>query len=137
MNRRRHLLCGALLATIVLMTVPIAAAQSGKQDYQTYCAECHGVDGKGNGPGIQWYEMTTKPPDITLLAARHGGKFPFDQVVDIVDGRKAIPSHERLEMPFFSVRLQNPGEGFSPESDAAVKKRIDAIVTYVESLQNN
>jgi len=135
MNRRRYLLCGSFLVTIVVAPLSIAAAQTGKQDYETYCAECHGVDGKGNGPAIQWYAMTTKPPDLTLLAARHGGKFPFDEVVDIVDGRKAIPSHERLSMPFFAVKLQNPDEGFNPASDAAVRKRIDAIVTYVESLQ--
>jgi mono/diheme cytochrome c family protein len=135
MSGRRYLVCGALLATIVVAPISMAAAQTGKQDYETYCADCHGADGKGNGPANQSFAMSTKPPDITLLAARHGGKFPFDEVVDIVDGRKAIPSHERLEMPFFAVKLQNPGEGFNPASDAAVKKRIDAIVTYVGSLQ--
>ncbi len=134
MNRIRYLVCGAILATVVA-PLSIAAAQTGKQDYETYCADCHGADGKGNGPANQAIAMSTTPPDITLLAARHGGKFPFDEVVDIVDGRKAIPSHARLEMPFFAVKLQNPGEGFNPASDAAVKKRIDAIVTYVESLQ--
>ncbi len=135
MNRRRYLVGGALLATVIAASFSIAAAQSGKQDYDTYCADCHGADGKGNGPANKTIGMSTKPADITLLAALHGGKFPFDEVVDIVDGRKAIPSHERLEMPFFAVKLQNPGEGFNPASDAAVKKRIDAIVTYVESLQ--
>ena len=133
---RRYLICGALLLTIGVTPLSIAAAPTGKQDYETYCAECHGTDGKGNGPASQSLATVAQPPDITLLAARHGGKFPFAEVVDVVDGRKAIPSHARLEMPFFAVKLQNPGEGFSPDSDAAVRKRIDAIVTYVESLQN-
>ena len=26
------------------------SADSGKQMYMSYCATCHGVDGKGNGP---------------------------------------------------------------------------------------
>lgn len=135
MNRRNYLLCGGLLVTMVVAPLSIARAQTGKQDYESYCADCHGADGRGNGPANQAIGMSTKPADITLLAARHGGKFPFDEVVDIVDGRKAIPSHDRLEMPFFAVKLQNPGEGFNPTSDAVVRKRIDAIVTYVESLQ--
>ena len=31
--------------------------------------------------------------------------------------------------------LQKPGREFTPESDAEVKKRIDAMARYVESLQ--
>jgi mono/diheme cytochrome c family protein len=129
MECRRHIVCGALLATMFVAPLSIAAAQTGKPDYETYCADCHGDDGKGNGPANRSIGMSTRPADITLLAARHGGKFPFNKVIDIVDGRTAIPSHERLEMPFFAVKLQDPGEGFNPASDAAVRKRIDAIVT--------
>jgi len=50
--------------------------------------------------------MSTTPADITLFAATYGGKFPFDEVIDIVDGRKeTIPAHARLEMPFFAVKF--------------------------------
>jgi hypothetical protein len=31
--------------------------------------------------------------------------------------------------------LQKPGQEFTPESDAEVKKRIDAMARYVESIQ--
>lgn len=79
--------------------------------------------------------MTPSPPDLRRLSARNGGKFPFDEVVDIVDGRKAIPSHARLQMPFLGVKLQKPGEEFSPGSDADVARRLAAIARYVESLQ--
>ena len=112
-----------------------AAAQSGKRDYEAYCADCHGSDGKGNGPSLQTIPMNPPPPDLTLLAKKNGGKFPFDEVVNIIDGRKNIPSHERLQMPFLGTTLQKPGEEFTPESDAEVKKRIESMARYVESLQ--
>jgi hypothetical protein len=79
--------------------------------------------------------MNPPPPDLTLLAKKNGGKFPFDEVVNIIDGRKNIPSHERLQMPFLGTTLQKPGEEFTPESDAEVKKRIESMARYVESLQ--
>ena len=132
-DRARFLLMLLLLA-IVLTSRP-AAAQSGKQDYDAYCAECHGRDGKGNGPTTQAIPMNPPPPDLTILAKKNGGKFPFGEVVDIVDGRKNIPSHGRLQMPFLGTTLQQPGKEFTPESDAAVKGRIDAMARYVESLQ--
>ena len=112
-----------------------AAAQTGKQDYDAYCAECHGDTGKGDGPGTKVLATNPPPPDLTHLSAHNGGKFPLDEVVDIIDGRKAIPSHARLQMPFLGVKLQKPGEEFTPSSDAQVTSRIDAIAHYVETMQ--
>ena len=79
--------------------------------------------------------MHPPPSDLTQLTKDNGGKFPFDEVVDTIDGRKNIPSHERLQMPFLGETLQKPGQEFTPESDAEVKKRIEAMARYVESLQ--
>jgi mono/diheme cytochrome c family protein len=112
-----------------------AAEPSGQADYQHYCADCHGKDGRGNGPLVKQIPMSPPPSDLTLLATAHGGKFPFDEVVDVIDGRKAVPSHERIQMPFWGVTLQKPGQEFSPASDAEVKRRLDAIAHYLESLQ--
>ena len=123
------------LITLLSATVRPVAAQSGKQDYEKYCADCHGPGGKGDGPFVQRIPMHPPPSDLTQLTKDNGGKFPFDEVVETIDGRKNIPSHERLEMPFLGTTLQKPGQEFTPESDAEVKKRIDAIARYVESLQ--
>jgi mono/diheme cytochrome c family protein len=123
-----------LILALTLTALP-AAAQSGKQDYDKYCADCHGPEGKGNGSALSTIPMNPPPPDLTLLAAKNGGKFPFQNVVDIIDGRKNIPSHERIQMPFLGTTLQEPGKEFTPESDAAVKQRIESMARYVESLQ--
>ena len=112
-----------------------AAEPAGKADYERYCADCHGNDATGNGPLVKQIPMSPPPSNLTLLARGHGGKFPFAEVVDDIDGRKAIPSHQRIQMPFWGVTLQTPNHEFTPSSDAEVKRRIEAMARYVESLQ--
>jgi len=124
-----------VLILVVAANVQTAAAQSGIQDYQNYCAECHGLGGKGDGPSRLTIPMNPPPNDLTVMARNNGGKFPFDRVVDSIDGRKNIPSHARLQMPFWGTTLQKPGKEFTPESDADVKRRIDSMARYVESIQ--
>jgi mono/diheme cytochrome c family protein len=124
-----------VLIAVFGLTARTAAAQSGKQDYDAYCAECHGPGGKGNGPSTLTIPMNPPPPDLTLLSKKNNGKFPFDEVEDIIDGRKAIASHERIQMPFLGVTLQKPGQEFTTPSEASVRSRIHAMASYVESLQ--
>jgi hypothetical protein len=38
-------------------------------------------------------------------------------------------------MPFWGVNFQQEGKEFTPQSEARAKARIDALVTYVESIQ--
>jgi mono/diheme cytochrome c family protein len=134
-GERLQLAVFLVLILMLAFTAHTAAAQSGKQDYEKYCADCHGSDGKGKGPSLQTIPMNPPPSDLTQLAKDNGGKFPFDEVVDTIDGRKNIPSHERLQMPFLGTTLQKPGQEFTPESNAEVKKRIEAMARYVEGLQ--
>jgi mono/diheme cytochrome c family protein len=123
----------AFLAAICLMAGNTwAETPTGQQDYQRYCAVCHGPKGKGNGEAS--YSLSgTNPPDLTL-SKRNGGKFPYEDVYETVDGRKEFPSHERLNMPFFGTNLEIE-EGGSPEAKAKADARISAIVHYVESIQ--
>ncbi len=124
-----------LLILVLATTARTAAAQSGIRDYQIYCADCHGLGGKGDGPSRLTIPMNPPPNDLTVMAKKNGGTFPFDEVVDSIDGRKNIPSHARLQMPFWGTTLQQPGKEFTPESDAEVKKRIESMARYVESIQ--
>lgn len=128
-------MAGIMLIAMLALAAAPAAAQSGKQDYDAYCADCHGSDGKGNGPSTSAIPMNPPPTDLTGMTKKNGGKFPFDQVVDIIDGRKNIPSHERVQMPFLGTTLQQPGKEFTPQSDAEVRRRIESMASYVESLQ--
>ena len=98
-----------MVVMTLALTARTAAGQSGKQDYEKYCADCHGPGGKGDGPFVQTIPMHPPPSDLTQLTKENGGKFPFDEMVETIDGRKNIPSHERLEMPFLETTLQKPG----------------------------
>jgi mono/diheme cytochrome c family protein len=117
----------ALMLCCLAVSLPSFAADSGAQDYQHNCAGCHGSDGRGNGPDVNTIPGI-RPPDLTLLSRDNGGQFPFQQVEDTIDGRKGIPQHKRFDMPFWGVSLQEPGQEFTPASEAKVKARIDAIV---------
>ena len=66
--------------------VPItnAPSNSGKEMFNSYCAVCHGKDGKGNGPAAS--AMKTPPTDLTLLAQKNGGKYPAAHVAAVIRG---------------------------------------------------
>ena len=117
-----------------LAASPSAAQSTGKNDYATNCAGCHGSNGKGAGPTL-YVIPGIYPSDLTQLSKRAAGKFPFQHVEDSIDGRKGLPSHQRFDMPFWGVKFQESGKEFSPEAEARVKARIDDIVRYVDSLQ--
>ena len=66
--------------------------------YATYCAVCHGTEGKGDGPMAKALKVT--PPDLTRLAARNGGKFPVSRVQKIIASKEPVPAgHGTREMP--------------------------------------
>jgi mono/diheme cytochrome c family protein len=59
-----------------LKTVPMAYSDpsSSAQMYKDYCAACHGKEGKGDGPAVEF--LKTPPPDLRTLAQRNNGKYP-------------------------------------------------------------
>jgi mono/diheme cytochrome c family protein len=106
----------------------------GKADFNKHCAPCHGTNGKGHGPEVQVIPGI-KPSDLTLISRNNGGVFPFQEVADTIDGRKGVPSHKRFDMPFWGVNFQQQGQEFTPQSEAVAKARIDAVVSYIETIQ--
>jgi mono/diheme cytochrome c family protein len=107
--------------------VPTSAA-SGKEMFRSYCASCHGMDGKGHGPAAP--ALKVPPTDLTLLAKQSGGKFPNMRVMSsIKDGTQT--GHGSKDMPVWgpilsTVSSDNPGE---------VTQRIGNLVGFIESLQ--
>ncbi len=138
----RNGLCGKnspavafMLCVAFLFAASLASAQdTGKQDFTKHCVGCHGADGKGHGPDL-YILAGVKPADLTVLSKKNGGVFPFQDVEDTIDGRKKVPKHNRFDMPFWGVTFQQSGQEFTPESEAKAKDRIDSIVRYIETLQ--
>lgn len=108
---------------------PSDATDLGKDLFRVYCATCHGVDGRGAGPMAS--ELRRLPPNLTSYAVRNGGVFPSERVRSIIDGR-LVGSHGTSEMPVWGNAFKRTRGGLSEE---AAKARIDAIVKYLEAIQ--
>jgi len=76
-----------------------AMAGSGKQTYLHYCAKCHGLDARGNGPASDI--LKTPPPDLTTIAKRHDGKFQYEYVSDVLRFGTRIVAHGSSDMPIW------------------------------------
>ena len=105
-------------------------AGAGDDLYKDYCAACHGKSGTGDGPLA--HNMKKRPPDLTLLAKQNGGVFPSALAYKIIDGRQVTPGHGGPDMPTWGTAFKASQSGPSEE---AVKGRIEALVKYLESLQ--
>jgi mono/diheme cytochrome c family protein len=113
-------------------TPPSAAvsAAGGAYAFRTYCASCHGTDGRGEGPLTD--SLRFRPPDLTLIAKRNGGEFPTEKVVRIVDGRNPLKGHGGPEMPIWGDAFRNAETGYD---DAAARAKVRAVVDYLKTLQ--
>lgn len=56
-------LCSAVNSLVLLFLTANATAETAKDNYQTYCVQCHGME--GNGKGINVADMSTQPRDHT------------------------------------------------------------------------
>lgn len=134
-----------LHATIVLACVATsisAIAQekskkpdAGQYEFQTSCASCHGAAGKGDGPIAT--QLKTPPPDLTVLAKKNGGVFPFAKVYDMIEGAD-VASHGTREMPVWGWEYKVQAGEYSHEtttSQEAVQKRILTLLEYLNQLQ--
>lgn len=105
---------------------------SGKISYKTYCMNCHGVDGRGDGYLAD--SLKKKPTDLTVLAKKNDGAFPAERLWASIDGREAIKAHGTREMPVWGDAFLWPDT--SPERQAEAKRKIGELVEYVRSIQD-
>ena len=113
-----------------------AAEPSGAQEYKDNCARCHGADAKGNGPDAN-VKPGYRPEDLTRIAGRHGGKFPRQAIYEVIDGGKRLPGHYNFDspMPLWGLSFQLKRKEYTDESEAAVTRRINLLLDYLESIQ--
>jgi mono/diheme cytochrome c family protein len=115
--------------TIKHVTVKQTSPASGKEMFTSYCAVCHGTDGKGGGPAAA--ALKTPPADLTLLSKNNGGKFPSLKVSSILRGTSDLPAHGSKEMPVWGPLFRSISGGHETE----VQQRVSNLTQYVESLQ--
>ena len=85
---------------------------------------------KGNGPLAT--QLRKAPADLTLFAKNNKGTFPAELVAKIIDGREPVNGHGGGDMPVWGDAFSRSLEDADPES---VKQKIQALVGYIESIQ--
>jgi mono/diheme cytochrome c family protein len=126
-----------LLMLVAVPSAPAAPPQHpGRELYLRYCGACHGAEAKGDG--VVGTFMRLKPPDLTQLAAQHGGEFPLAQVVRAIDGREVPRAHGDPAMPVWGqVLSEELGSGTKRHLpvERRVQGRILSIAEYLQSIQ--
>lgn len=112
----------------------------GKGIYDSKCAACYGVDGKGNGPFAA--SLVKKPSDLTVIAKSNKGVIPVMALEALIDGREEAFLHGSREMPVWGQELrveagaswpEYMGVPFNPE--VFVRARIMALLDYIGRIQ--
>jgi mono/diheme cytochrome c family protein len=115
--------------TIKHVPIKPTSAASGQEMYKSYCAVCHGTDGKGGGPAAE--ALKTPPTDLTMLAKNNGGKYPGLKVAATIRGEANLPAHGSKEMPVWGRLFWSMSGGH----EAEVQQRVTNLNNYIESLQ--
>jgi mono/diheme cytochrome c family protein len=106
---------------------------SGKDLFQDYCVGCHGTSGRGDGPDAAGVGVPVA--DLTTLAARNGGEFPYVRVMGQIYGY-SLGTGPTGPMPEFGPLLE--GETVLIETEPGVMtptpERLVRLAEYVRSL---
>ena len=113
---------------IVKRPPPATEVSDAKGMFREYCAACHGVGGKGDGPAAT--ALKTVPADLTRISVRNDGKFPTNKVRRYIEGLDEIPAHGSRDMPVWGQVLRSLGGGQSE-----VQLRVENLTKYLESIQ--
>jgi len=107
----------------------VTSPASGKEMYTSYCAVCHGTDGKGEGPAAS--ALKVPPANLTLLSKNNGGKYPALKVGSTIHGESSVSAHGSKEMPVWGPLFFSMSGGH----EAEVQQRVANLNNYIESLQ--
>lgn len=132
------------LATLFAMTATAASAAPpnvrikdfGKTEFESNCASCHGMDGKGSGPVTPW--LTKSPPDLTTLARNNGGILPMDRLYQSISGEgKTV--HGTREMPVWGQTFRTMAAeqymDYPYDPEPIVRARILSLLEYINRIQ--
>lgn len=151
----RNARSGVAGAVLVLSMCGISTAdedaktlETGRTEFLSNCAECHGADGKGKGPISS--KLKIRPADLTILARRNNGVFLPSEIYRKIDGRYGVGSRPGSAMPIWGCRRGDPPDlkrrvdkprpldsllDLSCDSEARIRARISAIVDYLGQIQ--
>lgn len=121
-----------------LLLTAVAAAQTatprklidsmnGKDLYAAYCASCHGLNGKGNGPVAP--ALKAPLPDLTGIAQRNNGAFPKEEMEKMILGTKGSRvAHGSEDMPVWGPVFRKV-ENDKDYGLVRVRRVVDHLIT--------
>lgn len=118
-----------------IKNVPVkpTSPASGKMMYDSYCAVCHGVDGRGNGPAAP--ALKEPATDLTQMSKKNGGDFPDAHVYAVLQFGTETAAHGTKDMPVWGPALRSLDKG-SPTSEMLEHQRLVNLTNYLRSLQD-
>ena len=85
------------IAVITLLSGSLAQAATSKENYNYYCAQCHGLEGKGDGPNAT-ESQPVSPKDHT--DAKEMSELTKDDVIKVIRGGGAATGKSTMMPPF-------------------------------------
>ena len=131
----------SFIATVLLALPVLAIAEMdsiGKLEFQKNCAACHGMDGTGNNaPFIEFLKKS--PPDLTMIAKKNGGTYPYKQVFTLIQDPAGSRAHGSADMPVwgdrYAAEVNEKIGSLAPRFESEVEARILELVFYLASIQ--
>ncbi len=101
----------------------------GSQIFQHYCARCHGADGQDSRSVTAALKQAA--PDLTVIAQKNNGKFPYRRVRDIIEGTDPrLSAHSDHKMPVWGPIFHE----VDADQDWG-EVRLENVTQYIQSIQ--
>lgn len=114
-------------------TLQMIKVPSGPALFTEHCAQCHGMDGKGNGPMAS--SLKVAPADLTTINKRAGGKFPAERIVETIRYGGDVAAHGSREMPIWGKVFSDQG-GRGKGGGAYSRRVVVELKRYLETIQH-
>ena len=114
--------------TIKHVPTEYTLASDGAQMFRTYCAVCHGTEGKGDGVAVP--ALKKAPGDLRLLTKNNGGKFPELRIIESIRGDADVAAHGTKDMPVWGRLFRRMND-----DESVARLRLFAVTKFIESLQ--
>jgi magnesium-transporting ATPase (P-type) len=124
---------GRVSAAVVLIAAALVSASAvraeppaGEQLYRRYCAACHGLAGRGDGPVSD--VLTPRATDLTRLES------PVPELMRTIDGRHTIRAHGTAAMPVWGEVFEQSLIG-EPHRRRTALLMTQTLAYYVQGLR--
>lgn len=130
-----------ILAAILAVWAGSALAENHEADYEAgralyrdYCATCHGMEGRGDGP--MGMILNIVPSDLTMLYANNDDGFPRMRTIMRIDGRDPIIGHTGA-MPIFGPVMEGKSAVLDAEDGTPIltTQRMADLIAWLEQIQ--